>query len=213
MKSVFLTLPSFQVKCRHCGKSFSRSDALKRHVRYAHSRVGSAPAVQVTDDAGPAASPNPPPDDLPVTPPLVSLTDESVFPSAAVKRQLMETYDDDLAEFILAHWRHVRTITMVRDPFNTVRQVRLTVPKMQLGAALRKLLMDVVGTQRSAFKFDMAFTTVNRDKQSSEKVLRYAEKNSLLFGEKGPVLVGGMDDIPDVMELLHTDNVFNVSTS
>ena len=175
-----------------------------------HAHKGSAPMVQV--DAGPDAPPIPPPDDLPVTPLLVSLTDESVFPTAAVKRQLMETYDDDLAEFILAHWRHVRTITMVRDPFNTVRQVRLTVPKMQLGAALRKLLMDVVGTQRSAFKFDMAFTTVNRDKQSSEKVLRYAEKNSLLFGEKGPVLVGGVDDIPDVMELLHTDNVFNVST-
>jgi len=176
-----------------------------------HAHKGSATMVQV--DAVPLpAPPIPPPDDLPVTPLLVSLTDESVFPSAAVKRQLMETYDDDLAEFILAHWRHVRTITMVRDPFNTVRQVRLTVPKMQLGAALRKLLMDVVGTQTSSFKFDMAFTTVNRDKQSSEKVLRYAEKNSLLFGEKGPVLVGGMDDIPDVMELLHTDNVFNVST-
>ena len=202
-------------------KTFGRRFTLKKHIRDMHRPIVAAllvpKAEPVTPPASDTSSSAPDlraakPPDPPAFVPPVSLTDDSFVPTATVKRQLAETYDDDIVDLVLDHWRYVRTMTVVRDPFNTVRQVRLTVPRAALGAALSKLLMDIVLSRRRAFKVDLAFTTVNRSKGGDKGILRYAEKNSKLFSDAGvPVLIAGMDDVPKVLEQLGTDNVFSVS--
>ena len=215
-----MSLCCLQVKCRQCVKSFVGKESLKKHVRVMHRPIVVAAVVPKAEPVTPPATDAQvtpgllaakPPDPPAVVPP-VSLTDDSFVPTATVKRQLAETYDDDIVDLVLDHWRYVRTMTVVRDPFNTVRQVRLTVPRAALGAALSKLLMDIVLSRRRAFKVDLAFTTVNRSKGGDKGILRYAEKNSKLFSDAGvPVLIAGMDDVPKVLEQLGTDNVFSVS--
>jgi len=143
-----------------------------------------------------------------------SLRDDPFFPTAAIREELKAVYPDDVAEFVEANWSKMRTRLNSHNVLTSERQVRLSVSNGLLGWELRRALEAIFDRERSAFRIDMAFNTVNREKSSTKLHFGYSEKNSHIYAKmtNGPILVTERSDLDTLFDLMDTTNVFRVST-
>jgi len=80
---------------------------------------------------------------------------------------------------------------------------------------LRRALEAIFERERSAFRIDMAFNTVNREKSSTKLHFGYAEKNAHVYAKmsNGPVLITERSDLDTLFNLMDSTSVFRVSTN
>ncbi len=143
----------------------------------------------------------------------IVLADDPVTVTPAIYRDMNISLGADEAVAMSRSWAQVRTCVLLKNQLMEVRQVRLQSTGPQVSEELREIAREIFNQQRSQFRLDVGFGTVNQEKDSDKVLIRYAEKNSRLFERQpgGPRTISFQSDMDAVMDEFDTHGLAKVS--